>query len=97
MDKIIKEFCRSCTSYLQAKVYKYTKSPKQTFKIPSARFHTVHIDIVGPLLPAKSSNNPCPNPYRYVFTCTDRTSRLIEAQPISKIKACSLVETFVNA
>ena len=80
----------------QAKVYKHTKSPIQTLEIPSARFHTVHIDIVRPLPPAKSPNSSYISPYRYILTCIDHTTRWVEAQLINEITASSVAEAFIN-
>ena len=96
MDKSIKELCASCTVCQQAKVYKHTKSPIQMLEIPSTRFHTVHIDIVGPLPPEKSPNSSYISPYRYILTCIDRTTRWVETQPISEITASSVAEAFIN-
>ena len=57
MDKIFKNFAHHANKQ---------KSLIQTLEIPSARFHTVHINIVGPLPLTKSLNNPYLSPYRYV-------------------------------
>lgn len=96
MDKTIKGLCAACTSCQQVKIYKHTKSPVETLEIPSARFHMVHIVIVGPLFPAKSSNNPYISPYQYLLTCMNQTSHWIEAQPMSEITAPNMAEAFVN-
>ena len=91
VDKSIKEFCVSSKS-LQAH-----KIAKISIEISLARFQTVHIDIVEPLLPAKSPINPYICPCREVLTCIDRTTRWIEVQPISDITAGNLAEVFINA
>ena len=88
----------ACQAYPanKQKSKKHTKSPIQTLEIPSARFHTVHIDRAGSLPPAKNLNDPYLSPYRYVFTCINCTSHWIEVQPISEISVCCMAEAFVN-
>lgn len=49
LDKTVKQFCVECVACQQSKVQRHTKSAVQEFDLPSARFQTVHIDIVGPL------------------------------------------------
>ena len=86
MDRTIRMWCRECLSCQQAKVHRYTKSPLQTFSLPS-RFQTVHVDIVGPLPAVRSPDDPHISPYRYLLTCVDRATRWIEVQPLSNISA----------
>ena len=96
MDKSIRKLCHECSSCQQSKIHRHTKSPIQNFELPSARFQTVHIDIVGPLPPVKNDNDPYFSPYRYLLTCIDRSTRWIEAQPMTEISAQSVASAFVT-
>ena len=96
MDRDIRQFCRQCLSCQQSKVTRHTKSQVQQFNLPSPRFQSVHIDIVGPLKPATIDSTNTQN-YRYVLTCIDRATRWMEAYPLIDISASSVATAFVNA
>ena len=96
MDKTIKQFCAECVSCQQAKINRHTKAPVHNFELPSPRFQTVHIDIVGPLHPVYTSSDPYLKPYRYVLTCIDRATRWLETQPLVEITAQSVAEAFLS-
>ena len=56
MDKNIRNWTRECLSCQESKIHRHTKSGIQEFSLPSSRFETVHIYIVGPLLPVTQEN-----------------------------------------
>ena len=50
MKSDIKHWTQSCLSCQLSKVHRHTFFPLSSFPVPDARFHNVHIDIVGPWL-----------------------------------------------
>ena len=51
IDKEIKNLVKECESCQISKIHRHTKSPINQFNLSSNRFHSVHMDIVGPLPP----------------------------------------------
>lgn len=85
----IKSWCRSCTDCQRGKITKHTKSRLAPFVEPTMRFHTVHLDIVGPLPPV--------NGFSHLVTFIDRASRWMEACPVSSITAEEIGHAFMSS
>ena len=71
----IKEWIKECPQCQACKVQRQTKAPMDTIPMPTRRFSHIHVDMVGPLPPS--------NQMRYLFTVTDRSTRWLEATPMS--------------
>lgn len=88
INRDVRNWVRSCIPCQRVKIHRHTRSPCGTFPMPTSRFEHVHIDLVGPLPPARG--------YSYLFTCVDRFTRWPEAFPVSDITADTIARTFVS-
>ena len=79
MRKDLREWVRTCLACQAAKVHRHTRTPLQAIPTPTHRFHTIHVDLVGPLPPSRG--------HRYLLTCVDRTTRWATAIPMPSITA----------
>lgn len=96
MDKSIKEWCAECIYCQRSKIHKHVHSPIQNFVLPSERFQSVHLDIVGPLPAVQNRNDSYSSPYKYLLTMIDRSTRWLEAYPLSNITASNVAHAFVE-
>ena len=71
----IRRWARSCLACQRNKIGKHTKSPGRPMPVPSARFATLHIDLVGPL--------PANRGKAHLFTVIDSYTGWIEAFPLA--------------
>ncbi len=65
----------------RCKIHRHTHLAPQPIPIPQRRFSHLHINLVGPL---QYSNN-----FNYIFTIIDRTSKWMEALPLSDMFAAA--------
>lgn len=94
MDKNIRSLCNLCTSCQSSKVQRHTKSNTEVIAPESSRFEDLHIDLVGPL---PASVSPMTNTtFQYLLTMIDRSSRWMEAAPISDIRADTVAFALFN-
>lgn len=87
MRKQVKEWVSNCLACQTAKVGRHTRPPLHDFPTPTSRFHTVHVDVVGPLPPSRGC--------RYLLTCVDRTTRWCTASPMPDITAEGTARVFL--
>ena len=88
MRPYIKEKCRSCIACQKSKITRPNKAPLKSYQEPPGRFQVWHIDLSGPL----PNSNSC----RYLFACTDRYTRWIEAVGVPDATAATCARAFMT-
>lgn len=78
---LIKSICKTCLPCQKCKLSPHIKNKPKIFHLPSNRFETLHIDIVGPLPPTNESSD------RYLLTMIDRATNWVEACPMKSTSA----------
>lgn len=84
----VRRLIRGCIPCQRAKVNGHTKTPIYQFQLPDARFHHLHVDIVGPLPPSHDN--------RYLVTMIDLYTRCLEVIPIPDITADAVAHVIVS-
>lgn len=87
MKNEIRKWCKECQDCQASKITRHVKAPFDQIPSPD-RFHTVHIDLVGPL--------PSSNGYRYLLTMIDRYTKWPEAIPLRGITAKLVADKFIE-
>lgn len=91
MKKNISEFCKQCQHCQRAKTHRYTFQQTGSLPLPTSKFQTIHIDLVGPLPPHPTTKD------RYILTIVDRASRWVEAVPLPNILASTVAKTLISS
>jgi cleavage and polyadenylation specificity factor subunit 1 len=89
MHKDINEWVADCQECARSKVTKQPAAAVQPIPVPQQRFSHIHVDIVGPLPVSRDG-------YRYLFTIIDRSSRLLEAVPLTNVETATCRDALIR-
>jgi hypothetical protein len=79
-------WARGCLACQLGKIHRHTRLVPLHIPIPQRRFSHLHVDLVGPL---QYSYN-----FNYILTIIGRTSKWIEAIPLSETSAAACAKAF---
>jgi hypothetical protein len=81
-------WARRCLACQRCKIHRHTRLVPLPIPIPQWRFSHLHVDLVGPLQYS--------NKFNYICTIIDRTSKWMDAIPLSETSAaaCAKALTF---
>jgi cleavage and polyadenylation specificity factor subunit 1 len=89
MSKDIAAWCRDCQPCHRGKVLKHVKSAVSPIAVPARRFSHLHVDLVGPLPPSQEG-------YTHLLTIIDRSTRWVEAVPMTSTTAAACADAVVR-
>lgn len=83
----ISSWCRDCQACQRAKVTFQPTAPLQPIAVPHRRFSHIHVDLVGPLPSSQGAT--------HLLTVIDRTSRWLEALPLTSTTATAVADALI--
>ena len=82
------QWCRDCLQCQRAKITTNITTPVEHILVPTQRFSHIHVDLVGPLQ-ANSDG------HTHIMTIIDRSTRWVEAIPLSTTTATACADALV--
>ena len=79
INKDVAAWAADCAACQQSKIHRHVQVKPLPIAVPQRRFAHIHIDLVGPLTPSLG--------YHHILTIIDRTSRWMEAIPLTNTAA----------
>ena len=89
ISRDVSTWAKQCLNCQRAKVQKHVHLKPDVFPVPNCRFQHIHVDLVGPLPPSGG--------FSHLFTIVDRTTRWLEAVPVSSTSAEACAEALFAA
>jgi hypothetical protein len=86
----VAELCRECQRCAKGKITSHISSPVQPIAVPQTRFSHIHVDLAGPLPTSQEG-------YTHIMTMIDRSTRWVEAVPLSSTTAEACAVTFMES
>ncbi|XP_068225901.1 uncharacterized protein [Palaemon carinicauda] len=84
-----RERARTCINCQMSKFNRHIESGVSDFPQPKRRFRHIHMDVVGPL--------PSSGSARYLLTIVDRSTRWLEATPMSEATTPACAEALLSS
>ena len=79
MKRDIARWVADCQECGRTKVTRQPPAAVQPIPVPTRRFSHIHVDFVGPLTVSREG-------FRYLLTIKDRSSRWLEAIPLTSME-----------
>ena len=88
MRSDVLRLARTCLDCTASKTTRHVHSPLVRRPVPDARFSSLHLDLVGPL--------PQSEGFTYLMTIMDRSTRWLEAVPLTNMTAATCASALVR-